>query len=215
MKSSMNKITYAITVCNELTELETLFQNIWTGVRKSDEIVIQGDLGNVRDDVKEYCRSIIANHKNILYTEFPLNNDFSAFKNNLFKFSTGDYIFQVDADEIPHENLIRNLPALLDEYSDMDLFLVPRINTVAGLTEDWIKKWNWRVNENGWVNYPDFQYRIYKNDYPRLHWVGKVHERIMGFSNYTSLPIEEQWSLYHPKKLDRQIKQNERYDKMV
>jgi hypothetical protein len=141
---------------------------------------------------------------------FPLNKDFASFKNNLSKHCKGDYIFQIDADEKPHEYLVDVLHQVL-ESNPIDLMLVPRINTVEGLTDGHIKKWGWKVNENGWVNFPDFQARIYKNS-KDISWRNKVHETLVGFKDFSNFPLEEQWCLYHPKEIDRQEKQNEFYE---
>ena len=48
-----------------------------------------------------------------------------------------------------------------------------------------------------------------------IHWVGKVHERITGCETYSHLPPHEELSLYHPKTIDKQVKQNELYDKLL
>ena len=119
---------------------------------------------------------------------------------------SGDYIFQIDADEIPHKSLLHNLPVLLESNS-VEMLRVPRVNTVNGLTENHITKWGWRVNENGWVNWPDPQWRIYKRT-PEIKWRNKVHEVIDGYKTHADLPYEEEWCLYHPKDIKRQEKQN-------
>ena len=122
------------------------------------------------------------------------------------------YIFQIDADEVPNELLIQHLPELLELNPDNDVYLVPRINTVTGLTEEHIKKWGWNVNVMGWVNWPDYQWRIYKNS-PEIKWINKVHERLEGFKTYSMLPADtEALSLYHPKTIEKQEKQNELYE---
>jgi hypothetical protein len=121
------------------------------------------------------------------------------------------FIFQIDADEIPSEYLMENIKDILDYNKDVDLFFVPRVNTVDGLTTEHIKKWNWQVNESGWVNFPDYQTRLYRRT-SEIEWQGKVHERIMGYNTLSVLPAEEQYCLYHPKKIDRQEKQNAYYD---
>jgi hypothetical protein len=121
------------------------------------------------------------------------------------------FIFQIDADEIPSEYLMENIKDILDYNKDVDLFFVPRVNTVTGLTNEHIKKWNWQVNESGWVNFPDYQTRLYRRT-SEIEWQGKVHERIMGYNTLSVLPAEEQYCLYHPKKIDRQEKQNAYYD---
>ena len=142
--------------------------------------------------------------------EFPLNNHFANFKNNLSKNCMGDYIMNIDADEIPNVVLIDNLSDILMENESIDVYYVPRINTVEGLTPSHIEKWNWGVNEKGWVNYPDYQMRIYKNK-PEIKWVNKVHEVLEGYISFSTLPPEEELSLYHPKSIEKQEKQNNYY----
>jgi glycosyltransferase involved in cell wall biosynthesis len=143
------------------------------------------------------------------YTAHPLNGDFATFKNHLTKFCTKDYIFQIDADEYPHLSLLQSLPEIL-EHNPIDVILIPRINTVEGLTAQHIGKWGWNVNEKGWVNFPDYQWRIWKND-KKIKWINKVHERLDGFETYSALPQMEEYCLYHPKDIKRQEKQNQFY----
>jgi hypothetical protein len=90
---------------------------------------------------------------------------------------------------------------------------VPRVNTVDGLTQEHINKWGWNVNENGWVNFPDYQGRIWRNR-PNILWKNKVHEVLIGYNEHTYLPAEEQFSFYHPKDIDRQEKQNKFYEEI-
>jgi hypothetical protein len=140
-----------------------------------------------------------------------LNGDFGAQKNYLTSLCSGDYIFQIDADELPTVWMMHNLADILEANPELEVYLVPRINTVEGLTEEHIKKWNWNVNERGWINFPDYQWRIYKND-SKIQWVNKVHERLIGFSTYSLLPEETPFCLYHAKEISRQESQNEFYD---
>ena len=153
--------------------------------------------------------SIHDNHKVI---GFPLNNHFANYKNNLKSNCSKDYIFQIDADEIPHEYLVEVIGEVLDT-NNVDILFVPRINTVEGLTQEHITKWGWQLNDKGWVNFPDYQTRIYKNT-KDVQWMNKVHERITGYDTFSSLPTDEQWCLYHPKQIERQEKQNEYYEKI-
>ena len=136
---------------------------------------------------------------------------FADWKNQLTELCSGDYIFQIDADEYPHDNLIENLPSILENNPNNEIYLVPRVNTVSGLTDEYIKKWGWRVNEQEWVNWPDYQWRIWKNK-QGIKWVNKVHEKLEGHKTYGVLPAMEELSLYHPKEINRQIKQNKFYD---
>ena len=200
------KISYAIPVCNEHVELEKLLSFLVKHIDENDEIVVQCDKGNTTPEVYKVLDLL-----NQSYVEFPLNGHFSNFKNNLKKHCTGDWIFQIDADELPHESLITNLKELLKLNTNTEMLLVPRVNTVEGLTQEHINKWRWNVNEKGWVNWPDYQTRIIQNS-PKIKWQNKVHEQIVGISTKGVLPMEEEWCLYHPKTIGRQEIQNNFYD---
>jgi glycosyltransferase involved in cell wall biosynthesis len=197
----MPSISYAITACNEHRELSLLLEVLRNNIRQEDEIVVQLD-SNATEKVKTVARD---------YIEFPLNKDFASFKNNLSKHCTKDYIFQIDADEYPHPYLIANLADILEYNQTIDVFLVPRINTVSELTEQHIQKWGWRVDDKGWVNFPDYQWRIWRNK-NSIKWINKVHERLDGFQEYSVLPQSEEYCLFHPKDILRQEKQNALYE---
>jgi hypothetical protein len=191
----MINITYAVTVCNELVELTNLVNFLHPRIQKDDEILIQYDSENVSKPVLDYLNIISQLHKSqIRVIPFPLNKDFASFKNNLKNNANGIFIFQIDADEIPSEYLVANMRDFLESNKDVDLFFVPRINTV-----------------NGWVNFPDYQTRIYRRT-SEIHWVNKVHERIVGFNTMSVLPSDEEYCLYHHKQIERQEKQNSFYD---
>ena len=207
----MVNVTYAITVCNEINEITKLINFLHPRIQSDDEILIQYDEGGVTDDVKGYLNIINDLHDNVNVIGFPLNKDFASYKNNLKSHAKGIFIFQIDADELPNEYLITNMHDLLEANLDIDLFFVPRVNTVEGLTQEHIQKWRWNVNEKGWVNWPDVQTRIYRRT-SEIEWEGKVHERIKGYNTMTYLPLEEQFALYHPKDIQRQEKQNELYE---
>jgi hypothetical protein len=208
----MINITYAITVCNELEEITKLVDFLKDKIQKEDEILIQYDENSVTEPVRAYLRILSQMHTDtIKVIGFPLNNDFASYKNNLKNNAKGIFIFQIDADEIPSEHLMENIKDIIEYNKDVDLFFVPRINTVDGLTKQHIKKWKWQVNELGWINFPDYQTRLYRRT-SEIEWSGKVHERIVGYNTLSVLPQEEQYCLYHHKKIERQEKQNAYYD---
>jgi hypothetical protein len=208
----MINITYAITVCNELEEITKLVDFLKDKIQREDEILIQYDEDSVTEPVRAYLRILSQMHTDtIKVIGFPLNNDFASYKNNLKNNAKGIFIFQIDADEIPSEHLMENIKDIIEYNKDVDLFFVPRINTVDGLTKEHIKKWKWQVNDLGWVNFPDYQTRLYRRT-SEIEWSGKVHERIVGYNTLSVLPQEEQYCLYHHKQIERQEKQNAYYD---
>jgi glycosyltransferase involved in cell wall biosynthesis len=204
------KISYAITVCNEFIEIQRLVRFLLQHKRIQDNIVILYDEVNGDPEVENFLRSHSINGE-FAWHKGKFERHFADWKNKLSNLCNGDYIFQIDADEIPNENLIAVLPEVIAENENIDVYLVPRVNTVEGLTPEHTQKWGWRVNDAGWVNWPDYQWRIWKNK-PEIQWVNKVHERLEGFKVYTALPDVEYFALNHPKTIKKQEKQNSYYD---
>ena len=204
------KISYAITVCNELKEITELTNFLQSRIEEEDEIIIQYDTNGVTKEVSDFLTIFGEINKQTKIVSFPLNKDFATFKNNLKKNCSGDYIFQIDADETPTEYLMQNLKTIL-ESNNVDIVFVPRVNTVNGLTEAHIQGWGWRVNEKGWVNFPDAQGRIFRKG---MTWYGKVHERIIGGQKFSSLPLDEEYCIQHHKTIERQEKQNNYYSSL-
>ena len=204
-------ISYAIPVCNEIAEITKLLNFLEKYIDKEDEVIVLFDTNNGSQSVENYLRSKSVNPTFFQWYPYHFDGHFANMKNHLKSLCTGDWIFQIDADELPHESLIINLKELLKLNPTTELFLVPRVNTVNGLTQEHINKWRWNINENGWVNWPDYQTRIIQNG-PKIQWASKVHEVIVGFSTQGALPMEEEWCLYHPKTIGRQETQNSFYD---
>lgn len=204
------KISYAITVCNEEVELTRLLFLLKKHKREQDEICVLLDTTKASTNFVNKLQA----ETEIKLKKGMFEGDFASWKNKLNDFCTGDYIFQIDADEYPDIFLINLLPQLLDENQDVDVFLVPRVNTVEGLTMDHINKWSWSLNEKGYVNWPDYQMRIYKNN-EEIRWFSKVHEKLQGFHIISPLPAEEKFALYHPKTIERQERQNAFYDTII
>jgi glycosyltransferase involved in cell wall biosynthesis len=200
----MPSISYAITACNEHVELKRLLEQLDSNIRDIDEVVIQLDT-TATDEVKEVCYTYPA----FTLWEYSLNGDFASFKNHLKSKCTRDYIFQIDADEYLSEELLLSIAEILELNPEIDLYVIPRINTIEGLTQEHTQKWGWWVNQNGWINYPDYQFRIFKN-IPEIYWINKVHERLIGTS--TVVPLPEGYDLIHPKTIERQEKQNNFYN---
>lgn len=205
------KITYAITVCNEILELKKLLNTLFEyNIQEKHEIIVLQDSSKYNEEMDEYLEYLKDNSKVFVHHSF-LNKDFATFKNNLLNVSNGDYIFQIDADEIPSENILKYLEYILEENSDIDCFKVPRRNIVEGITEEHLKKWGWRMDENGYINPFDPQMRIFKNN-GNISWVNKVHEKLVGYKKISILPNE--FFLWHIKSIQKQELQNKFYEKI-
>lgn len=205
------KISYAITVCNEYEEVQKLVTFLKENKRVQDEVVILYDQKNGDERVAEWLTKMNIYPNVQFWRGLDFEGHFADWKNKLTSYCTGDYIFQIDADEIPHKYLIDALPEILEGNQDLEVLLVPRVNTVEGLTMEHIKKWGWNVDVEGRVNWPDYQWRIWKNK-PEIKWINKVHERLTGFNTYAPLPAQPSMALYHPKDIVRQEKQNSYYE---
>jgi len=200
------KISYAITCCNEFKEIKRLLEQLSKNKKEEDEIVVLLDEPNSTEELKEYLRE----YKNIYIQEGKFENDFSKWKNQLNSLCNGDFIFQLDADEYLADGMCENIILILQANPEVDLYYVPRINTVEGITEEYIQKWGWKY-ENGRINWPDYQSRIYRNS-PDVKWKNKVHEVIEGHKQFTFLPAVDELALIHPKTIEKQEIQNNFYN---
>ena len=207
------KISYAITVCNEFLEIQKLVPFLLQNKRPKDEIVILFDQKNGDTELLSYLLKFNKLPNVQTWRGLDFKGHFADWKNKLTEYCEGDYIFQIDADELPNLTLIKNLPAILESNPDNEVYLVPRVNTVEGLTSEHINLWRWNVNDKGWVNWPDYQWRIWKNK-PEIKWKNKVHEVLDGYNTYAALPDDEGLSLYHLKDIKRQEKQNKFYSEL-
>jgi hypothetical protein len=204
------KISYAITVCNELEEIKRLLDFLIQYKRQEDEVVVLFDDSNSTKQMETLLHSYRNAQHITLHIDY-FGGHFAEWKNKLTMLCSGDYVFQIDADEIPSDTLIENLPAILE--NNVDVVLVPRVNTVQGITPQHIQAWGWKQNDKGWIQWPDFQWRIYKND-PEIKWKNKLHEILDGYKTYSNLPEMEEYALYHPKTIERQEQQNNFYSKL-
>ena len=202
-------ISYSILTHNEGESLLKLINFLIEHKDEEDEIVILDDYSDDKT-TKEILDSMCSIHE-IRFEQRHLLKDYAGQKNHLTRMCKNDYIINIDADEMPHKELIKNIKTILESNPSIDLYWVPRVNTVDGLSQEHINKWHWQVNEKGWVNWPDYQGRIWRNR-PNIMWKNKVHEVLTGYKEHTYLPAEEEFCFYHPKEIKRQEKQNEFYD---
>lgn len=203
------KISFAITVCNEINEIRKLVPFLLEHKRPQDEIVILYDENNGDRTVLDFLLPYNKLPNVQTWRSFDFEKNFADWKNLLNSYCKGDFIYQLDADEMISVYMIENLNTILEMNDAVDLYFVPRINTVDGLTEEDVKMWGWNVNEKGWVNFPDYQGRIYRKN---MTWYGRVHERIIGGERFATLPSDEEYCIQHHKEIERQRRQNNLYN---
>lgn len=210
------KISFAICSHDEGESLRKLLKSLVEFGPKNSEIIVVDDFSKDSETLnileKEFNNDIsIFTHK--------LREDFSAHKNFMNAMCMGDYIVNLDADEYLAPDLLMNLEAIIESNESVDLFWVPRVNIVHGITDEHIQKWGWNLTDSPYgpvVNWPDSQSRIYKNSpETEIKWVGKVHERIETKGLYCFLPAEFNFSIIHEKSISRQVSQNEFYSKIM
>jgi len=202
------KLVYGITVSTEEKEVLRLIKYLKDNTK--NDIVVQYDESKDNSDLIDKIKKF-----DVTLTSYVFDGDFSNFKNNLNltceEKCKADYIFQLDADEMISDYLVNNIDSIIEENPQVELFYLPRINTVEGITMEHINKWKWNLDKQGRINFPDYQGRIYKSN---LQWSGNVHERIVGVKNYSLFPLEEEFCIIHNKTIKKQEEQNELYSSL-
>ncbi|MBC8427926.1 MAG: glycosyltransferase [Candidatus Pelagibacter sp.] len=202
------QISYAILTHNETDSLQKLLDFLLKWKDDEDEIVILDDYSD--DEKTKEILDVYSSMYEMKYEQRHLHKDFANQKNYLNGMCEGSYIMNMDADELPSKYFMKNIKMVLESNETIDLFWIPRVNTVEGITEEHIQKWGWQVNEKGWVNFPDYQGRLYKKR-PNIRWEKPVHEQIVGYREHTFLPSEKEWAIIHKKDIERQEEQNKLY----
>lgn len=203
------RLTYAITVCNEARELNDLLYFLKRVKDLEDEINILVDSKKVTDEV----RSVLESYDDIVVSEREFCGNFSDHRNYHASLCKGEYIFVIDADEIPQESLIKNIKTII-QNSGSDLIYVPRINICPGYTKEWLDKYKFNVNECGWINWPDNQGRVYKNN-GKLKWSKGLHETISGSEKTIGIQNDPNFALWHIKSVEKQELQDTFYKTLI
>ena len=205
------KISYSILTHNETTTLEKLLKFLIKYKQPQDEIVILDDYSD--NEKTKTILDFYVSTENIVFEQRNLLQDFGSQKNYLKKMCSGDYSFNLDADEMISRWFMADIHEIL-EGNPVDLIFLPRVNTVKGITEEHCRMYGYTINERGWINYPDWQGRIFRNR-PNIRWEKPVHEQLVGFQTYAHLPTEHKYSITHPKTIERQVEQNKFYNEEI
>ena len=184
---SIAMITY-----NDVDCIEETLKNV-TPYIKNDFVVVDG---GSTDGTLEILKS----HKDITLLEKKWQDNFEIQKNFALDATTQEWRLLIDADE-QYEHLFWNqLPwhIVQAEVNASNCVSVPRINIVDGLTKEMVEENGWILSHFNWINYPDYQQRLYKRS---CKYVGQTHELIVGDKNPTGIMGQH---IIHRKTLARQ-----------
>ena len=192
------KITYSIQVCNESRELYSLINFLLKVIDKEDNVQVIVDSLHKTDKVDKVIEHF---KEKITVFERPFD---TFYKNSCYhgEVATGDYTFLIDADEMPQEKLIRNIKNVITE-TGAEIFFIPRINIHPGITQSFIDYYKFNVNEMGWINWPDYQGRLYKNC-EHITWTNELHTKLTGSSKVQGLVANPELALWHIKSMEKQ-----------
>lgn len=244
-------LSFLVTCHNEVESLDNLLLLLIKYKKENQEIVVLDDFST-----NEKTKEIFIKYKdNVVVYTHSLNLNYGEHKNYGKSLCKGKWIFQLDADELPSELLLKNIEIIINANESNDVIWVPRLNYIDGITESEIKTWRCRISKFDelkltkifkvddpyysclkqynyvissksidklmdevvfnkiFINYPDVQGRIYKNtDY--IKYIGKLHERVIGYRLYTIVENNPSLALQHDKTIETQRKTNDYYKQM-
>lgn len=144
------RITYAITVANEIVEFKKLYETLRINKRDEDNIIVLVDT-NKCPKYSEFFEFLSDLHKarHIKLIDDKFGGNFGEWKNKLRNHPLcKDYLFFLDADEVPNPILIENLPLIIELNPEVDVIGVPRANFLDRIGLSWLRKWGWRVTKS-------------------------------------------------------------------
>lgn len=210
-------ISYTISVHKEKEELKKLLDTLYNEKIDKEEVIIVQTYQNInekQDSLFLEIKDLIMSYKDISYHTYHFQDNFADLKNYTNSFANNEFIFNLDADEDLSKDTLEAIRQTIKQNPSYDLFFIPRINTVEDLTKEDISKWQWQVNDQGWINWPDYQPRVYKN-HPNIRWSGQIHEQITGNQKTGVLPAHPNIAIVHAKKIEKQRSQNAFYDQIT
>lgn len=201
------KISLAMMTHNEFEELSRLCGYLAEFRDSFCEIVVVDDFSTV--DLLPLLDGVGAK----LYRR-PLDRNFSAQRNYLKGKCSGDFIFVLDPDEIPHRNMLCLMNEIIDKmeavgadacsFPRLNLMVEPGASDIAPLFD------NARLQQQ----VPDYQVRLIRN-LPGISWADRVHERIRGITQAIIMPNSTEFCLLHLKTSQRQAAANELYRELL
>ena len=200
-------LSYLVTCHNETDSLEKLLSKLIKYKKNNHEIVLLDDYSDNPTTI-----SIIEKYKSsINFQQKKLQNDYGVHKNYGIGLCKGEWVFQIDSDELPTDVLLENIDVLLQSNTDNEALWLPRLNYFVGVTQTDIEMWGWNYHD-GMINFPDFQSRLFKN-LPHIRYERRLHEKVEGYKSYAFIPPQKDIALIHNKTIEKQRETNMKYNK--
>jgi cellulose synthase/poly-beta-1,6-N-acetylglucosamine synthase-like glycosyltransferase len=130
------KISYSILTHNEDESLQKLLEFLVKHKDEEDEIVILDDFSDNPKTIE--ILDVMTSMYEMTFEQRHLLKDYAGQKNYLTRMCKNDYIINIDADELPNKYLLHNIKDIFRVNPTIDLYWVPRVNTVDGITQEHI-----------------------------------------------------------------------------
>ena len=145
-------LSYLVTCHNETDSLEKLLSKLVQDKKDNHEIVLLDDYSDNPKTVE-----IIQRFKDkVNFQQHKLERNYGAHKNYGIGLCKGEWVFQLDGDEVPTYTLIENIDAILESNDNNEVIWLPRLNYFIGVTNEDVQMWGWRLYD-GMINFPDYQ----------------------------------------------------------
>lgn len=171
----MLKLIHATVVRNEEHCIENMLESVLPYVDESYVLVDDRTTDRTKEILEDYGCNIALGH-------FV---NFSKFGNTLRKWISdkSDWYFGLAADETISSEFGQSLRPLIEKAhnSDVDCFRFRRKHWMDLYMNEEYTKQNW---------YPDWQSRLYRNDYPRIHLKNYVHEWPVGIRDIVNVELD-------------------------
>lgn len=201
-------LSYLVTCHNETDSLDKLLTKLVKHKKDNHEIILLDDYSDNPTTVE-----IIQKFKNsVTFVQHKLEKNYGTHKNFGIEQCKGEWIFQLDADEVPTDDLLENINLIIESNSSSEVLWLPRLNYFLGVTEQDVQMWGWKFHD-GMINFPDYQSRIYKNS-PHIRYQRRLHEKVEGFKSYVFIPPQKDYAIIHEKTIEKQRQTNINYNKL-
>jgi glycosyltransferase involved in cell wall biosynthesis len=202
------RISIALLIHNETTQFRWLMEALAPAFPLIEEIVVVDDFS---DDA---CVAAVRSYEGrtpLRFFQRSLNRDFAQQRNYMKSLCRGDYIFYLDPDELPSDDVVRGLPKICRQMADADIdaCTLPRVNILYPSDELQHPRSLDLSNPAYKVHWED-QFRLLRNS-PALYWTMPLNEYLTGMRRCYRFPRAMRYALLHPKTVTRGQSQLEFY----